>query len=66
MPVQFSGGAKDSLTRADASARRLARLVPQAEVHLLEDHGHAIIGQTESILSFLMRSRDPGLSDLAG
>jgi len=63
MPIQFLGGAKDALTRADASARRLARLVPRAEVHLFEDHGHAIIGQTESILSFLLRSRDAGLSD---
>lgn len=66
MPIQFLGGTKDALTRADASARRLARLVPHAEVRLLEGHGRAIIGQTESILSFLLRSRDAGLSDSPG
>jgi len=54
MPIQFFGGTCDALTRAQDSARRLARLLPHAEVHLLDGHGHAIIGQTEAILSFLL------------
>jgi len=56
MPVQYFGGARDVLSRAAGSAARLARLLPHAEVHLLEGCGHAVIGQTEAILSFLLRS----------
>lgn len=56
MPVQFFGGTADVLTRARESAERLARLVPHAEVHLLDGRGHAILGQTEAILSFLLAS----------
>lgn len=60
MPIQFFGGARDALVRAKDSAERLARLLPHAEVHLLEDHGHAIIGKTGAILSFLLGSRGRG------
>jgi pimeloyl-ACP methyl ester carboxylesterase len=56
MPIQFFGGAEDALSRAEDSAERLARLLPHAEVHLLPDHGHAILGQTEAILRFLRDS----------
>jgi len=53
MPVQFFAGTGDVLIRAEASARRLARVVPHAEVHLLDGEGHAILGRAEQILSFL-------------
>lgn len=56
MPIQFFGGTQDALIRAEESAERLARLVPHAEVHLLDGRGHAIIGQTDAILSFLRDS----------
>jgi pimeloyl-ACP methyl ester carboxylesterase len=56
MPVQFFAGTRDVLIRAAASARRLSRVVPHAEVHLLEGEGHAILGQAGPILSFLQRS----------
>jgi pimeloyl-ACP methyl ester carboxylesterase len=57
MPIQFYAGTKDALIRPEASARRLARLAPHAEVHLLEGQGHAVLGQTEAILAFLLASR---------
>ncbi|MBN2112974.1 MAG: alpha/beta fold hydrolase [Acidimicrobiia bacterium] len=53
MPIQFFAGTRDALVRAADSARRLARVAPQAEVHLLEGEGHAILGRAEQILSFL-------------
>jgi len=56
MPVQFFGGTHDALTRAGDSAERLARLLPHAEIRLLDGRGHAIIGQAEAILSFLLGS----------
>ena len=56
MPIQFLGGTRDALIRAEESAARLSRLLPHAQVRLLEGHGHAVIGQTESILSFLLGS----------
>jgi len=56
MPIQYFGGSRDALSRAEESAARLARLLPHAEVHLLEGRGHAVIGQTEAILSFLLAS----------
>jgi pimeloyl-ACP methyl ester carboxylesterase len=55
MPIQFLGGTWDALSRAQDSAERLARLLPHAEVRLLEGGGHAVIGQSEAILSFLLR-----------
>lgn len=56
MPSQFIAGTRDALSRAQDSAERLARLLPHAEVHLLEGCGHAVIGQTEEILAFLLNS----------
>ncbi len=56
MPIQFFAGTQDALSRAQDSAERLARLLPHAEVHLLKGCGHAVIGQTEEILSFLLGS----------
>jgi pimeloyl-ACP methyl ester carboxylesterase len=56
MPVQFFGGSEDALMRSREAAERLTRLVPHAEVHLLEGEGHAILGRTEAIYSFLLDS----------
>jgi len=53
MPIQFFAGTRDALVRAAESAHRLERVVPQAEVHLLEGEGHAVLGRAEQILSFL-------------
>jgi pimeloyl-ACP methyl ester carboxylesterase len=52
MPLQMFLGKHDALLRSSQSAERLSRLLPHADVHLLADRGHAIIGQTEAIAEF--------------
>jgi pimeloyl-ACP methyl ester carboxylesterase len=56
MPLQFFAGSKDMLLRSEASVRRLVKLLPHAAAHLLGDRGHVILGKSEEILSFLLRS----------
>lgn len=56
MPIQFFGAAEDALMHSREAAERLSRLVPHAEVHLLEGCGHAVLGQAEAILRFLRSS----------
>jgi pimeloyl-ACP methyl ester carboxylesterase len=53
MPVLFFGGKKDALIDSEKTGRRLAALLPQAEIRILEDTGHAILGRSEQILRFL-------------
>ncbi len=53
MPVQYFGGAHDVLLRSRESAARLARFVPHAEVHLLPEAGHVILGAGDAILAFM-------------
>jgi pimeloyl-ACP methyl ester carboxylesterase len=56
MPIQFFAGSKDMLLRSKASVQRLAKLLPHAEIHLLKDCGHVILGQSDEILRFLVKS----------
>jgi len=56
MPIQFYAGSQDMLLRSKASVQRLGKLLPHAETHLLEDCGHAILGKTDEMLSFLVKS----------
>jgi len=53
MPVQYFGGNKDALIDSEATALRLRAQVPHAEVNLLPDTGHLVLGQTEKILGFM-------------
>ena len=55
MPLQFLAGRKDALLPAEASVRRLRKLLPHAETQLL-DCGHAVIGKADEILEFQLRS----------
>ncbi len=57
MPIQFLAGKEDALLPAEASARRLKRLLPHAEVQVFPDCGHAVIGKADEILRFQMRYR---------
>jgi len=61
MPIQFLAGKKDALLPAEASVRRLERLLPHAETHLFQDCSHAVIGKTDEILEFPRRSSQPHL-----
>jgi pimeloyl-ACP methyl ester carboxylesterase len=53
MPVLFLGGTKDALIDSAKTGKRLKTLLPHAEIHILKDTGHAILGRSEQILRFL-------------
>jgi len=59
MPVLFIDGENDIIIDADESARRLERLVPSVEVHLLEKCGHVVLDSIEYIVPFLKNSENP-------
>ncbi|PPK65643.1 alpha/beta fold hydrolase [Actinokineospora auranticolor] len=53
MPVLVIVGAHDAMFDSHDTARRTRGAVPHAEVRILPDVAHSIIGQTEPILEFL-------------
>ncbi len=56
MSLRFLAGKKDALLPAAASVRRRERLLPYAATHLFQDCGHAVIGRTNEIPQFQLRS----------
>lgn len=56
MPVLFIAGEDDLIIDAQASAARLSRLLPAAEILLLSDCGHVITNAGGFILPFLRKS----------
>ena len=52
MPVFFIGGDRDALLDTHAGAERLRRLVPHAQIKVLEGRGHALLGTAEDVLRF--------------
>jgi len=57
MPIQLFAGSRDMLLHSDASVRRLVRLLPHAQAHLLDGCGHVIVGKSEDVLGFLSLPR---------
>lgn len=53
MPVLVIAGAHDAMLDSAGTARRMTHAVPHAEVVVLPDVAHSIIGQTQRILDFL-------------
>jgi pimeloyl-ACP methyl ester carboxylesterase len=53
MPVLYFGGDRDVLLPTKKNAARLKRLVPQADVRVLEGRPHALIGLADEIAEFL-------------
>ncbi|MFE0381496.1 alpha/beta fold hydrolase [Streptomyces inhibens] len=53
MPVLVTVGGRDAMFDSEETARRVRQCVPQATVNLLPEVGHAILGQTDSVLAFL-------------
>ncbi|MFG1797179.1 alpha/beta fold hydrolase [Nocardia sp. NPDC049149] len=53
MPVLVIIGAMDIMLDSAETAERVRRCVPNATVHVLPDVGHAILGQTDTVLAFL-------------
>lgn len=57
MPVLLIGGENDSIIDTQASAQRLSRLVPSAEIRMLPNCGHAVFNSIEYIIPFLTLRR---------
>jgi pimeloyl-ACP methyl ester carboxylesterase len=55
MPMLAIVGAKDVLLNSQQTKSRLERNVENADVRLLPDAGHLILGQTKAVAEFLMR-----------
>jgi pimeloyl-ACP methyl ester carboxylesterase len=53
MPLLVVTGARDGLLDSRQTTRRVRRLLPHAEVILLPDSGHLLLGQTQRISEFL-------------
>ncbi|NNH75991.1 alpha/beta fold hydrolase [Nocardia uniformis] len=53
MPVLVIVGARDVMFDSTETARRVRENVPDATVRVLPDVGHAILGQTDTVLNFL-------------
>lgn len=53
MPVLVIAGAHDAMFDSHDTVRRIIRTVPHANVTLLPDVAHSIIGQTHRVLDFL-------------
>jgi len=55
MPVLLIVGGRDAMLDPEETRRRVAANLPHAEIRYLRDVGHAVIGQAEPVLAFLMR-----------
>lgn len=53
MPVLVIAGRRDAMFDSEETARRVQRCLPHATVTLLPGVGHAVLGQTGSVLEFL-------------
>ncbi len=52
-PVLFIAGEDDVIIYAEASARRLEKLLPDVQTHLLKNCGHAVMQAASLIIPFL-------------
>ena len=57
MPVLFVDGEEDAIIDAQASAQRLSRILPAAEILLLQNCGHVVTNSVEYIVPFLEKKR---------
>lgn len=56
MPLLFIAGENDTLTNAKKAAERLKALVPQAEIHIIENNSHVIYDAKPLMMPFLTRA----------
>ncbi|MER6304765.1 alpha/beta fold hydrolase [Streptomyces sp. NPDC001657] len=53
MPTLVTVGSRDALFDSEDTARRVRQCLPHATVNVLPEAGHALLNQTDSILTFL-------------
>lgn len=59
-PLQFFGGDRDALIDSVKTAKRLRNLFPDADVHILGDTGHVILGCFPEAAEFLRKQVPSG------
>ncbi|MDC7126737.1 MAG: alpha/beta hydrolase [Spirochaetales bacterium] len=52
-PLQYFGGDHDVLLNSEATGKRIKEMVPSAEVNILAETGHVILGVFDKIADFL-------------
>ncbi|WP_024953814.1 alpha/beta fold hydrolase [Sulfurospirillum arcachonense] len=52
-PIQYFGGDHDVLLNTFKTAKRMKKLIPNIEIHILKETGHVIIDQFEKISCFI-------------
>lgn len=55
MPLLFVAGKNDVIIDTVSAAQRLSKLIPNAEVHLLENTGHIVLNALEFVIPFLTK-----------
>lgn len=55
MPLLFVAGKNDAIIDTVSAAQRLSKLIPNAEVHLLENTGHIVLNALEFVIPFLTK-----------
>ncbi len=61
-PLQFFGGDRDALIDSVKTAERLRNLFPDADIHVLRDTGHVILGCFPEAAEFLRKQVTSGIS----
>lgn len=56
MPVLFIGGKCDVMIDMTSAAKRLRALLPDSQIHLLEDTGHFVMNSLEFVTPFLSKT----------
>ncbi|MFZ5941839.1 MAG: alpha/beta fold hydrolase [Bacteroidota bacterium] len=54
-PLCYFGGAQDCFYDSDRAGKRLGKLLPAAEVNILEGRGHILTGLAEELQDFFLR-----------
>ncbi|UZJ32785.1 alpha/beta fold hydrolase [Streptomyces endophytica] len=53
MPTLVTVGRRDAMFDSEGTARRVRQCLPHATVNVLPEAGHALLNQTDSVLTFL-------------
>jgi pimeloyl-ACP methyl ester carboxylesterase len=57
MPVLYIAGENDATVHAGKTAQRIKKLIPHAEIRLIENSGHVIYNAIDVIMQFLVKTR---------
>ena len=55
MPLLYIAGENDKLTNVPQCVKRINRLIPHAQVHIMQDKGHVVIDAMDLALMFMQQ-----------